>query len=100
AGMFLRSPGDPKFYEAMYNWLTGIESVSDGAMKNLAENRADNIVEMLRAAGIDPARIEIEQPEAAKRQDKKGIMAKLSLAPAQGRKPAKASQGEAVAADG
>ncbi len=83
AGRFLRSPGDPRFYQAMFSWLAGIESVSDSAMQNLAQVRAKNVADMLRATGIEASRIETAPPEAVKRQDDKPVTAQLSLAPAQ-----------------
>ncbi len=82
AGMFLRSSGDPKFYQAMFNWLAGIESVPDSAIESLAQSRAQNVADTLRAAGIPASRIETASPEAVERQDDKPVTAALSLEPA------------------
>jgi hypothetical protein len=81
ASMLLRRSGDPKFYEAMFAWLAGAESVADTSVENLAVSRAKAVLDGLRSAGVDPARLESGPVEPGKQDEAEHVNAELSLAP-------------------
>ena len=77
--LLLRIPGDPDFYKSMYAWLVESEPVAGDSMQNLAAGRANVVLEALRSAGADPARIESGPAAAGKQEKGKRIAAELSL---------------------
>jgi hypothetical protein len=81
ASMLLRNPGDPQFYEAMYKWLAESEPVAEPALHDLAESRAKVVLEALRLAGVDEARLESAPVKSSNREKSKRVSAELSLAP-------------------
>ena len=82
AGMILRTPGDPEFYEALFEWLAQNEPVSDEMMQELAENRARAVIEALVAAGVDEDRLEPGPVKTvAQKKENENISVQLSLSP-------------------
>jgi hypothetical protein len=79
AGTILRRKGDPAFYEAMFDWIATIEPVPDAAMQDLAENRAQAVLETLQAAGVDADRLASTPARSAALEKEKRIGAELSL---------------------
>ncbi len=79
ASLLLRNAGDPNFYKSVYAWLVETQPVSDGSMQNLASGRANVVLDALRAAGADPARLEAGRVEASKHEEGKRIGAQLSF---------------------
>lgn len=80
AGTILRRKGDPAFYAAMFAWIATIEPVPEAAMQNLAEKRAQAVLDTLQAAGVDPGRLEAGPAQSAQQEKEKRIGAELSLA--------------------
>ena len=79
ASPLLRIHGDPDFYKSMYAWLVESESVAGDSMQNLGAGRANVVLDALRSAGADPARLESGPAAAGKQQKGKRITAELSL---------------------
>jgi len=80
AGMILRSKGDPKFYQAMFDWIASIEPVPESAVQQLAQKRAQAVIETLEAAGTDAGRVEAGPVQSASLEKEKRIGAELALA--------------------
>jgi hypothetical protein len=79
ASLLLRTSGDPDFYKAMYAWLVESEPIAGDSMQNLAAGRANVVLDALRSAGTDPARLESGPAAAGKQEKGKRIAAGLSL---------------------
>jgi hypothetical protein len=96
AGMIFRTPGDPDFYKAMFEQLAQSEDVGDDALRDLATRRAQAVVQSLRSAGIEPARLQPGPAKANGGDEHKNVSAELSLQPVE--RPSAASADPAVAA--
>ncbi|MEO8008942.1 MAG: hypothetical protein ABI728_10560, partial [Betaproteobacteria bacterium] len=97
ASQWLRNAGDPNFYKSVYAWLVESEPVSDDSMENLAASRANVVLEALRSAGADPARLEPGPVEASNHEEGKHIAAELSLKAAVEVRTTAASKAPAIA---
>ena len=83
AGMLERRPGNPDFYETVYAQLVEAQPIASASLQNLAAGRAEVVLDSLRSAGVDPARLESGPVEPSKQEDSKRISAELSLEPIQ-----------------
>jgi len=64
----------------MFDWIAAIEPVPEAAMQNLAERRAQAVLDTLQTAGVDPGRMEAAPARSAQLEKEKRIGAELSLA--------------------